>query len=316
MEISIHKILWSALAVMALFSCEKEQSEEWYEPHTAVGKMLAENEVGRIYKDTSFVISPGVEETDLMIQMSDGYRQTLYIVCADLSYPGVSMRTMVPAMNGTKWTTKTPRALAKQFDQPRERIVAMTNGDYWDTRNPIKPRGPVRMGWEVFLDKFNYDANDPQQALGFVGINTAGRLIIAESSRYPSLKNTIKDCTGCGVIVLSGGQIRKVEWTARQARTCIGVAEDGKVYMVVADGRRRDQSRDRWDAQGLSYSHMSYLFKGLGCRDAACLDGGGSSQLISRDPVERKWLLRNRPAFTGGEERPVINAWAVTVDEP
>lgn len=316
MEVKLNITFGLAIVLTALSACSKEQQEVLYEPRTPIGRQFVENGVGRVYRDTTFVISPGVEETDMVLQMSDGYRQTIYIVCADLTQPGVSMRTMVPAKSGTKWNIKTLRSMANSFTQPRERIVAMTNGDYWDTRNPIKPRGPVRMGWEVFLDSFNYDANDPQQALGFVGINTANRMVIAESSRYPSVKNTLKDCTGCGVLVVLNGKVRKVEWTARQARTGIGVTAEGKVYMLVADGRRRDQNRDRWDAQGLSYSHMSSIFKGLGCTDAGCLDGGGSSQLIIRDPVARAWKLRNRPAQAGGEERAVINAWAVTVDEP
>lgn len=312
----MHKIFALGLGLTLLAACNKQQAEDLYQPRSAAGKAFVEQNVGRVYQDTSFVITPGVEETDMVVLMSDGYRQTLYLVCADLAYPGVSMRVMLPGKTGDKWNLKTPRALAEEFSQPRSRVVATTNGDYWDTKNPIKPRGPIHMDWTTYLDHFNYDETDPQQALGFVGITAEGSMVIAEAARYPAFKNNLKDCTGCGVIVLADGRTRKTEWTARQARTGIGVTAAGKVYMLVADGRRRDQDRDRWDARGLSYDHMSSIFKALGCKDAACLDGGGSSQLVIRNPVADTWQLRNRPAQAGGVERAVINAWAVTVDEP
>ena len=316
MEISIRKTIRLGLVLLAVSACQKAQQDEFpYQPRSSAGKMLVDNGVGIVYRDTSFLLAPGVEETDMNLQLNDGSRQTIYIISADLNHPGVSLRTMVPAKSGKTWNKKTPRKLAQEFTRARERVVATTNGDYWNTKGTI-PKGPVRMGWEVFTDSFNDDESDPQQALGYVGVNLNDRLVIGERARYASVKNSLKDCTGCGVLMVVNGQIRLTEWTARQPRTAIGTTADGKVYMLVCDGRRRDQNRNRWDAQGLSYANMSYIFKGLGCKNAACLDGGGSSQLIIRDPVTRNWQLRNRPVEEGGGERPVINAWAVTVDEP
>ena len=315
MEIRVHQLLGLGLALVALAACKKERPDGfYYEPQSVVGQMLVQNNVCGVYKDTTFLITPGVEESDLNVLMNDGARQIIYLVCADISQPGISMRVMRQEAAG--WTLKTPRSLANLFSVPGERIVAMTNGDYWFSGN--KPRGPVRMGWTVYQDTFNVDANDPQQALGFVGINSLGNMIIAERDRYASVKSTLKECTGCGVLLVQNGQVRDYpQWPARQPRTGIGVTADGKVYMLVGEGRSRDtDSRDRWEARGLGYAHMSAIFKALGCKDAACLDGGGSSQLVIRNPVTRTWQLRNKSAQSGGGERAVANAWAVTVDEP
>ena len=95
MEINRYKTLWIGLTLLTLAACQKAQEEFSYVPQSSVGKMLVSNGVGRIYQDSSFVITPGVEETDMNIRMSDGYRQTLYLVFADISLPTVSMRTMV-----------------------------------------------------------------------------------------------------------------------------------------------------------------------------------------------------------------------------
>ncbi len=306
-----HGLVAAALALLSLSACNKEQSDGFsYEVRTRVGKTLLEQcpEVARIYEDTTFVITPGVEETDLKMQMSDGFMQTVYVISARTDLPGISMRVTMPAMVGSNWKRQTLTGMAETFSLPRERIVAMTNGDYWDTDAPIKPRGPVRMDGTVWLDHFNYIDTKPQQALGFVGIDNTGKMVIGDTLRYHQVKNTLKECTGCGVILVANGIARKVEWTARDPRTAIGCCPDGTVWMLTCDGRKR------FGADGLSYEHMSGIFKALGCTEAGTLDGGGSAQMLIRHPVANVWQIRNRPA--DGTERAVINAWAVTVDEP
>lgn len=57
----------------------------------------------------------------------------------------------------------------------------------------------------------------------------------------------------------------------RHNRTAIGLKNDGTIVMVVADGRHRRKS------EGLSIPELIRIMRWLGCRDAANLDGGGSS---------------------------------------
>ena len=80
------------------------------------------------------------------------------------------------------------------------------------------------------------------------------------------------------------------------------------MYLLTADGRQ-----DFW-SYGLTYAELSSIFISLGCDAAANLDGGGSAQMLIRHPVARTWMIRNSPS--DGAQRPVYNAWMVTVDEP
>jgi exopolysaccharide biosynthesis protein len=57
----------------------------------------------------------------------------------------------------------------------------------------------------------------------------------------------------------------------RHNRTAIGLKQDGTIVLLVADGRHRKQS------EGLSLPELTRIMRWLGCRDAANLDGGGST---------------------------------------
>ena len=83
---------------------------------------------------------------------------------------------------------------------------------------------------------------------------------------------------------------------------------DGHVYFMVADGRVEFYS------YGLTYPEMGSIMKALGCSWAVNLDGGGSTQMLIRHPIADIFQIRNRPS--DGQERPVVNTWMVTVNEP
>lgn len=85
----------------------------------------------------------------------------------------------------------------------------------------------------------------------------------------------------------------------RAPRTAVGVTEDGKLLLVVADGRNPAVS------SGLTLEELAELMRSLGARDAMNLDGGGSSTLVLRG------LVLNEPS--DGDERPVGSGLFVTV---
>lgn len=76
----------------------------------------------------------------------------------------------------------------------------------------------------------------------------------------------------------------------RVNRTAAGITEDGKLILIVADGRGSRGSA------GYTLSELAKKFIALGCTDAINLDGGGSSCMVG---AEGKIL--NRPSDKGGE---------------
>jgi exopolysaccharide biosynthesis protein len=65
----------------------------------------------------------------------------------------------------------------------------------------------------------------------------------------------------------------------------------------------------------MTYAEMASIFQGLGCAYAANLDGGGSAQMLIRNPLTGKRQICNWPSDptegAGGQERAVINGWTI-----
>lgn len=306
----INKLIW--LPLVLLVSCSAAQVEDVYHiPVSRVAKaVLSAGEVNRIYTDTTFVIAPGVEETDVHFQVMSGWIVRTYIIEVDLRTPGLQLSVCTPNNASTYYQAKqTLTDMAGVYDQSGSRVVAMINGDYWDTGSLI-PRGPIHHNGIIINEVFNYSDRVPQQALSYIAVTDKGRMEIDFKDSYPANQNRYKECTGAGVVLLKDGVAPKIAdtWTARDPRTAIGYTEDDKVYMLVADGRQDFLS------YGLTYAEMSSIFAGLGCTSAAVLDGGGSAQMLIKHPVARTWQIRNSPS--DGAERAVFNGWMVTVDEP
>ena len=63
----------------------------------------------------------------------------------------------------------------------------------------------------------------------------------------------------------------------------------------------------------MTMDDMGAIFASLKCEAAVNLDGGGSSEILSRDPEDKTLKIRNKPS--DGSERQVIDAWCVVIDE-
>jgi len=85
--------------------------------------------------------------------------------------------------------------------------------------------------------------------------------------------------------------------SSRNPRTGVGVTADGRILMVVVDGRQA-----RWSV-GVSLPKLAAIFRKLGAVSALNLDGGGSSTMVVRGEVV------NRPS--SGNQRSVSTALMV-----
>ncbi len=81
---------------------------------------------------------------------------------------------------------------------------------------------------------------------------------------------------------------------SRNPRTGVGVTSDGKILLVVVDGRQA-----KWSV-GATMHEFAKIFRRLGATYALNLDGGGSSTMVVKGQVV------NRPS--SGAERRVTNA--------
>ncbi len=111
----------------------------------------------------------------------------------------------------------------------------------------------------------------------------------------------------CGSMLVKDGKSvvpERDKWAGtlsnRDPRTVIGIKSDGKILMVVSDGRQPGYS------EGMTGKEMGEYLVKLGVKDAAMLDGGASSQMIVNGS------LRNRPSYEG-VERPVAGCFIVKI---
>jgi Phosphodiester glycosidase len=108
--------------------------------------------------------------------------------------------------------------------------------------------------------------------------------------------SNVFDVVGGGPILMRDGNILGVcgRSCGTHPRTAIGVKANGRILLVVIDGRQPGWSR------GVTLLQLARTMGDLGAVTAMSLDGGGSSEMVVRDKVV------NRPS--DGQERHITNA--------
>ena len=154
---------------------------------------------------------------------------------------------------------------------------------------------PIPQGGAVLVARGTAAARLAEEAVA--GTNVTVRLIFR-----PEWTGVTNAVGGGPVLVRSGGPVFRAQeaftssqLAPRNPRTGVGQLADGRVLMVVTDGRRPGYS------VGMTNFELAQTMVRLGAVTGSAFDGGGSSSLA----FDGKLL--NRPSDRGGE-RPVSNA--------
>ncbi|MFI2763638.1 phosphodiester glycosidase family protein [Streptomyces echinatus] len=107
-----------------------------------------------------------------------------------------------------------------------------------------------------------------------------------------------------GFPVLRGGTpLAGLDDVTSAVRTVVGVKDDGRKLLLLAlDGASDYRS-------GLTVAEEADTMRSLGATDAFNLDGGGSTEMVTRGTDDTAVTVRNHPS--GGAERPVPNGIGV-----
>ena len=252
-------------------------------------------------------ITEGVSETDLTVTLTSGFKENIFIITADLDRPDIFARVAIPSNSSSipvgAWPRQTLTKMASYIEEDGASVVAMVNADFWNTKT-YTPRGPVHCDGFIMNTKFEPSGN--KQGISFVSCSSEDKMSIDYSASYTSASFDLPNVTGSGLmLVMDGKQVDNSSWPAddRHPRTAIGYSKDGFVFFFCVDGR------DEGVSDGMTYDDMGSIFEAIGCERAVNLDGGGSTQMLVRNPSTSALEIRNKPS--DGEERAVINAWAI-----
>ena len=227
-----------------------------------------------------------------------GSRQSISVV----SYPPRSFETRIVHLDRRAEATS-------RLGRDAGADIAV-NGSYFNVRT----FEPVTF---VLADKKVVGRTTPQELMRTNGIvafkGRKGRrmdIFRCDTARYDRVKRRYRSALAAGPVLVDDGRIveydsDKTFYTGRHPRTLIGKRTDGKIVMVVIDGRFKGQG------EGTTIAETAYIARQLGLVEALNLDGGGSSTLWTA----QKGVL-NHPydnhRFDHAGERGVPNCITVT----
>ena len=283
-------------------------------PQTEAGKILKSELVPSIVDvvwDTTYTVANGLQYYQMAIVTDRNEKMDLYLLKAD---PSKDVDVRVAWSNEctpSLWVRQTPAQMAAHMDSPTKPVYAIVNADFCENRIPIRPRGPMHCDGKILADSYSIDPRFQQQALSYVGVTYEGKMVIGHNRDYPAAQKTLKECTGAGVILIEDSQIQGgyvVSDKGRDPRTALGYTSDNIVWILAVDGRHKG-------TEGMTYLETAHVFHGLGCISAVNLDGGGSTQMLVKDPQSGEINMCNWPSDPtnglGGRERPRLNGWVI-----
>ena len=213
----------------------------------------------------------------------------IYLLRCDPS-KGLDIRTAISTKTtSTTWHLQNLIDMAKGIDTATNPVYAIVNADFSDKRSPIRPRGPVHCNGKVWCDTFSLDPDYEHQGLSYIGMTYDGKMTIGPRDNYVTVQTSLKECTGGGVILLEDSKIVGRGSTSRDPRTAIGYTSNNVIWMLAVDGRHKG-------TEGMTYSEMSTIFFDIGCEAAVNMDGGGSTQMLTRNSLIGILEMRNWPS--------------------
>lgn len=114
--------------------------------------------------------------------------------------------------------------------------------------------------------------------------------------------NTVSCAVGAMHRILTNGAVATEvdDGFSNAPRTAVGVKSDGSVLFYALDGRQSGHSI------GASLAQVGQRLKELGCVNAVCLDGGGSTTMVATTADSNSSSVVNKPS--DGSQRAVTNA--------
>ena len=269
------------------------------------------SETHDVFKHTESTLAPGIEQSINYAYAKDGKQMVYYVTTADVNRDDVVVQTSYlkqhenGVMGMEKLTNQIAYANAK-YSNPEDdkfiseyyNVVAGVNASFYNMTTG-QPMGITYIDGVSFgtsnYDNFFAILNDGKTAVIDYAKNL-GNYVDAEGN------STIWQAAGGSQwLVRDGADVTASATgsynTDRHSRTCVGVTAEGKVVMMVLDGRQEPFSC------GGSMHELAQIMLEQGCVAAINLDGGGSTTYAARQAGTDSVKVINRPS--DGSERSI-----------
>ena len=271
----------------------------------------ASNETHTVFKDTESTLAPGVTQNIKYAYAADGKQMVYYIATADVTRDDVVVQSSYLKQHeggvlGMAKLTEQAAYANKKYTNPEDpnyisdyyNVVAGVNSSFYNMQTG-QPLGIT------FIDGVSFGTTSYDN---FFAILKDGKTAVIDYAK--NLGNYVDEngesaiwqaAAGSQWLVREGKDVTAGVTgsynTDRHSRTCVGVTAEGKVVLMVLDGRQEPFSC------GGSMHELAQIMLEAGCVAAINLDGGGSTTFASKPEGENEFKVINRPS--DGSERSI-----------
>ncbi len=250
-------------------------------------------------KETHQTVADGVEYSLLNYIDQDGAPVNAHVLIVE---PGKAQVINGTPNGGTELhnVRATTVEAAMAAEAQGYRVLAGVNADFFRINSDYSPQGACIKNGQILSTATSYP---------YFGVTKDNKFIIADSTTLKANASNLLEAVGGRNIILKDGKIYQVDYGeafgyTRHPRTAVGYDGDGRLYLVVVDGRQPSLSN------GASLTDLALIMKGIGATNALNLDGGGSSTFILENGDGFKTM--NSPS--DGSLRKVYNSLLVVLN--
>ena len=241
-----------------------------------------------VFSSSSSTLAPGVTQKISHALTADKKQIVYYAATVDVSRDDVQIFANYAENDASRW----------QMSRVEDQMRAAQAKHEGETFFPV-------VG--INADFYNMSSGEPSGCLvmegvqyhgigsgNFFGILKDGTPVIGGKADYDAYKNQLQEAVGTGIYLVRDGEIvaghSDKYYNNRASRTAIGIDADGKVVMLVLDGRQEPFSA------GGAAEELAQLMLDAGCVTAVNLDGGGSTTYVAKLEGADDYGVVNRPS--------------------
>lgn len=267
------------------------------------------NDYYTVFSSSSSTLAPGITQDIKYAITADDKQIVYYVATVDVSREDIGVYANYHNNDGSTW------AMSRVTDQ-----MAAAQAKHSDPKDPDNyiPNYNTIVG--VNADFYNMTTGAPSGALvmegvtyhgagseNFFAILDDGTPVIGSSGDWAAYEGRVKEAVGGSIFLVKNGEICVTTsadyYNSRASRTCVGITADGKVVLMVLDGRQEPFSA------GGSAEEIAQIMLDAGCTTAINLDGGGSTTFAAKEEGADSVTVVNRPS--DGYERSVSSSLLV-----